>query len=231
MNVARQLYQLQEVDLEIESTGRAIQETTSQLGESEILISARDRLASEQNRLDGLAHEQRSLEWEIEDLSGKLTAAQQELYGGRIRNPKELAALQEEVEAMRARRSQLEDKVLELMEAAEGARKNVADQTGELTTLEAKWRGQQQELSASLEQLKAKLTDLGQERQRLAARIDSQAIDIYNRLRKQRGAAVARVEQGMCQGCRISLPVSDLQRAKTGSLVQCSSCGRILFLP
>ena len=41
----------------------------------------------------------------------------------------------------------------------------------------------------------------------------------------------ARVEQGICRGCRISLPTTDLQQARSGKLVQCSSCGRILFLP
>jgi predicted nucleic acid-binding Zn-ribbon protein len=35
----------------------------------------------------------------------------------------------------------------------------------------------------------------------------------------------------MCQGCRISLPMSVLQRARTGvSVVQCVSCERILLL-
>ncbi|MDI6814491.1 MAG: hypothetical protein QMC90_00160 [Dehalococcoidales bacterium] len=42
---------------------------------------------------------------------------------------------------------------------------------------------------------------------------------------KQRGTAVAKVEQGLCRGCRISLSTAKLQQARSGSLVQCSSCG------
>ncbi|MEE8619379.1 MAG: C4-type zinc ribbon domain-containing protein [Dehalococcoidales bacterium] len=34
----------------------------------------------------------------------------------------------------------------------------------------------------------------------------------------------------MCRGCRISLSAAELQQARSGSLVQCSNCGRILFL-
>ena len=51
-----------------------------------------------------------------------------------------------------------------------------------------------------------------------------------HKLKKQKGTAVAKVEQGVCCGCRISLPSTELQRARSDSLVRCSSCGRILFL-
>jgi len=39
------------------------------------------------------------------------------------------------------------------------------------------------------------------------------------------------VEQGLCQGCRISLPMSIVQKARAGvGLVQCVSCERILLV-
>ena len=57
-----------------------------------------------------------------------------------------------------------------------------------------------------------------------------QAIEVYQDLKKHKGTAVAKVEQGICHGCRISLPISELQQTRSGSLVRCSSCGRILFL-
>ena len=60
--------------------------------------------------------------------------------------------------------------------------------------------------------------------------IDAETIDCYNRFRKQKGLAVARVEQGTCRGCRISLSTAELQRVKGNKLIMCSSCGRILFI-
>jgi len=42
---------------------------------------------------------------------------------------------------------------------------------------------------------------------------------------------VVKVERGMCQGCRISLPMSVLQKARSGfDVVQCVSCERILYV-
>ena len=55
-------------------------------------------------------------------------------------------------------------------------------------------------------------------------------LSLYDVLRDRRdGSAVATVERGMCQGCRITLPRNIIQKARNpGALVQCVSCERIL---
>ncbi len=73
MNAARQLYQLQEIDQELESTENALQGATSQLGESKAVNSTRDNLLRGEQQLKELAQKQRSVEWEIDDLSNKLS--------------------------------------------------------------------------------------------------------------------------------------------------------------
>ena len=230
MSVANQLYQLQEIDLAIESNEQALSQIASQLGESKAVVRAQAELTLEQQRLEELRHQQHSAEWEIDDLVAKLAIAEDKLYSGEIRNPKELTSLQQEVDGMRARRSQLEDRALVIMEQVELAMASVASKSSELKTLEAEWRSQQKQLSAEMEQLKTKLSDLNHKRQLLLARIDPQAVEVYSELKKQKGTAMAKVEQGICCGCRISLPITELQRARSDSLVRCSSCGRILFL-
>ncbi len=230
MGVARQLYQLQELDLEIDSQEQALSQTMSQLGESQAVLKVQRQLQSEQQRLEELRRKQHSAEWEIEDISNKLTPAEETLFSGRVKNPKELANLQHEVEVLKAKRNQTEEKTLEIMEQVELAESGVARISSELETLKAEWQRQQQELSEAVERLKAILSDLRHKRQLLLAEIPPQAVELYQGLRKERGTAVARVEQGICRGCRISLPTTELQQARSGNLVKCSSCGRILFL-
>ncbi len=230
MSVAKQLYQLQEVDLELESNEQALNHIHSQLGESKAVIETQNKLASERQHLEELTHQQHSVEWEIDDIIRKLTTVEEELYSGRIRNPKELTSLQQEIDSLKAKRNKLEDGALEVMEKVELATKSVAALDSELKTLEADWQSQQQKLSADLEQLKAVISNLKQKRKLLETEIDPQTVEIYHELKRQRGTAVAKVEQGICRGCRISLPVTELQRVRSGSLVRCSSCGRILFL-
>ncbi len=230
MSVARQLYQLQELDLEIESQEQALSQVTSQLGESQVVLRVQSQLQLEQQRLEELRRKQHSAEWELEDLATKLTTAEETLFSGRVKNPKELTNLQHEVEVLKAKRNQIEEKALEIMEQVELSETSVARINSELETVKAEWHRQQQELSDSVERLKAILSDLRHKQQLLLKEISPQAIELYQGLRKGKRAAVARVEQGICRGCRISLPTTDLQRARSGDLIKCSSCGRILFL-
>jgi predicted nucleic acid-binding Zn-ribbon protein len=81
-----------------------------------------------------------------------------------------------------------------------------------------------------METLKTHLSDLRNKRQLLAAEIDPQIIEVYSDLKRQRGTAVAKIEQGICRGCQISLSAAELQWARSGELVRCSTCRRILFL-
>jgi len=230
MGVVKQLYQLQEVDSGIESTEQALRQVTAKLGESEVVVRARDRLASEQKLLEELKRQQHSLEWEIDDLGTKVTKIEQKLYSGSIANPKELANFQQEAEGMKQRRGQLEDKALDIMGQVEQATASVDTASGELKALEANWRSEQKELSAEAERLKTVLSELGQRRQQVSSEIDPDVVELYQQLKKQKGTAVAKVEQGICRGCRISLSASEVQRVRSGDMTQCSSCGRILFL-
>ena len=230
MNVAQQLYQLQGVDLELESTERTLKQKTSQLGESQKVISVRAELSSQRQHLEELKRQQLSAEWETDDLTTKITPLEQKLYGGSIRNPKELTNLQQDIDGLKARRGQWEDKVLEIMGQVELAEGRVATLSDELKRLEAEWQRQQQHLTTDIEQFKAMSSNLQQERQLILADIDPRMVNLYQELRKQKGTPVAKVDQGTCHGCRISLPTSELQRVRGGSLVRCSSCGRILFL-
>jgi predicted nucleic acid-binding Zn-ribbon protein len=231
MNLASQLYELQELDQEIESDEQELKRVVSQLGESRAVLEAQAKLQSEQQCLEGFKHQQHTAEWEIDDISNKVTDAEESLYSGRIKNPKELASLQQDVDMLKNRRGQLEEKALGVIDQVEQSESALARMGAELKTLTAEWQRQQKQLTEERARLEDALAGLKGRRQRLAEGIGAETVEFYQQLRKGKGTAVARVEQGICRGCRISLPVTDLQRARGQDLVQCSSCGRILFLP
>ena len=230
MKVAKQLYHLQEVDLELESNEQALNQIASQLGESQAVLRAQDKLKLEQQRLEELKREQHSAEWEVDDLITKLSTDQKKLYSGSIRNPKELTNLQHEIDGLKTKRDRLEDRALEVMDQVELTEASTASQSRQLKRLKAEWNRQQKQYSSRIEQLKAILSDLQHKRQLILAKTDPQALEFYHQLKQQKGTAIAKVEQGICLGCRISLPTTELQQVRSGNLVQCSSCGRILFL-
>ncbi len=230
--MASQLFELQQFDLDLEAKKGAVEQVEGQLGESETLVEMRASLSQQKERLAQLSGEQRTLEWQLEDLSQKITHEEDKLYGGSVRNPKELSDLQQEVEHLKGRRRQLEDRVIDIMSETELIEAMARDQSKQLGEMEQTWQREQERLQAEKARLLAEVAALEEKRRGLAAQIDSDSLDLYERLRQTRqGRAVAGVEQGMCQGCRITLPMSELQQARTGQkLVQCGSCGRILYV-
>lgn len=232
MTKARQLYELQEVDLEIEAKREALSSVESQLGESEALVQALASLGQEQQHLAQLERAQRDAEWEVDDLRTKAAELEKRLYGGSVRNPKELVSLQEQVEHLKRKRREGEDRLLDIMTEVEAVQKELDSKSSELARSEEEWRQEQQALSQEQAELQAALATLEGRREELSSRIDAASLELYHSLRaKRQGRAVAKVEQGMCQGCRIVLPMTEMQRARMGQeLVQCSSCGRILYL-
>jgi len=230
VSIPKQLHQLQETELEIETGESALKQRLFQLKDDRSVVELRDRLAQKQQNHDELKHQQHSAEWEVDDLANKIAAAEEELYSGRTKNSKELSNLQREVELCKEKKGEVEERVLGLMDRVETGGSNVKTISSELQTVEIEWQRQQNELSVEVEQLKTTLSNLKQEREQYMDKIDSPTVELYNRLRDQKGQAVARVEQGVCGGCRISLPMAEVQRARSGNLIQCGSCGRILFL-
>jgi predicted nucleic acid-binding Zn-ribbon protein len=156
---------------------------------------------------------------------------EKDLYSGRIRIPKELSSLQQEVSMLKSRRAELEDKALVIMEEADQTREEVSTLISELNAIEADWTANQDTLKQSIEHERGSLAELTEKRQVFIRDVDAASLQLYQTLRKQKGSAVARVEQGICRGCRISLPVNELQNVRSGRLIQCSSCARILYLP
>jgi hypothetical protein len=228
----RQLYELQEVDLEIEAKREALSLVESRLGESEALAEARISLAREEEQLAELERSQRLGEWEVEDLRAKTALLEGKLYGGSVKSPKELASLQGQAEHLNRRKRGLEDKVFDIMTEVEALQKRLTIKSSEAERMEENWREEQASLSREHAELSDALATLDRKRNDLTSRIDEASLELYQTLRKKRqGRAVAKVEQGMCQGCRIVLPMSELQRARMGQeLVQCSSCERILYV-
>jgi predicted nucleic acid-binding Zn-ribbon protein len=230
MAVTRQLYQLQELDIEIEQQEQALNTKAGQLGVRDILDNTQNRLTSNRQHLEGLRHRQRDAEAEVDDILSKINTTEEQLYSGKITNPKDLSSLQHEVNTLKGRSDQLETKALEIIDEVEAAEKEVASLTEEYHRLEEEWRRQQQQLTSEIEQLEKNLADLKQKRQQLTAQIEPAVIDLYERIRQQKKLAVAKVEQGICRACRISLSASVLQKARSGQPVQCGTCGRILFI-
>lgn len=232
MTTAAELLALQETDLAIDSAVARLTEIEAQLGETEELIEARQWVDLCRERLHPLEERQRGLDWEAEEVRGKAAAIENKLYGGTVRNPKELEDFQADLTSLRGQLSRREDALLEVMLELEDAETGLRQAEATLAEVQESWKAQQTSLQETRAKLKEEIEELEAKRTRQVDGMDAPALSLYQALRERRqGAAVAVVERGLCQGCRISLPMSIVQKARAGvGLVQCVSCERILLV-
>ena len=230
MAAAKQLYELQELDTEIEWTEQDLAQKNGLLGDRKVLDDAKNRLSIEKQELEALKHQHREAEAEVDDLLSKIAEVEGQLYGGKITNPKELSNLQHESMTMKAKSEELENNTLEIIDRVEEAEKRLAESTADFHRLEDDWETEKKQLAADIDRLKTELVDLKSKREQLSAQIDSPSLALYERIRQQKKQAVVKVEQGICRACRISLSASILQKARSGQPVQCGTCGRIVFI-
>lgn len=232
MTTAAELAALQEIDLALDRDLARLAAIEESLGESDELIQAREKMEQKQAVVAGLRSRQADLEWSVDEVRAKALQVEGKLYGGSIRNPKELQDLQADLQSLQAQTSKREDDLLAVLMEADEAQADAAAAESAYRELEARWQEEQRSLRAEKEALEPEIAELQAKRAAQIEGIDRSALSLYETLRERKGGqAVARVERGMCQGCRITLPMSLLQRARSGAgLVQCVSCERILFV-
>ena len=231
MSTASQFYQLQEIEIEIEYREEALAGITAQLADDLALVRAQNNFKQAENNIKELRKKQRLNNLELSALSEKVSTTEKELYSGRTANPKELVNLQHEIDGLKSKLNDLESETLETMEVIDRAASAVTGRKHDLEKITSEWQRRKEELSKELRDLEAELADLRKQREMTITGITPQSLQRYYQLKKKCGQAVARVERGICFGCRISLPSMELQRARGNHLVECSSCGRFLFLP
>ena len=144
----------------------------------------------------------------------------------------EFQAIGHELERYENEIRKLEDQELELMIEADKLK-------GEIDAADKSARATKDSISRQLTDLETKSKALGsqqqeleKERETLAAQIDDDLLDQFERLFNSKGdAAVVAVEHGVCTGCHMKVTTATASRVKAGKeIVSCENCGRILYL-
>jgi len=230
MTLAEQLYNLQQLDLELRDKQQELSDVENKLGDNKALLAAETKLASQREQLEDARKRQKSCEWELDDLQEKTRQVDGKLYGGKTKDPKELVNLEKEVKALKSQIRTKEDSLLELMSQIEQMEADVGGTAEESEQLKREWGQRQETLGPRKGELETELAEVKGERGGLAQQVDSEALSVYERIRLATGQAVVKVERGRCLGCHIAVPTSQWQKVKSGDLIRCNNCSRILYL-
>lgn len=225
------LFQLQQIDLDLERLLAEQQAVTQSLQANAKLQKARQEHAVAQQQLQIGLQAQKEAEWALEDLNRRLTLLEQRLYNGAVTNPKDLYALQQEVQRLRGQQSRQEDMALEVMDAADSLQEAARLKAETLAQTELDWQQESAAMLARRDQLDVRKQELQSKRAQMVASIAAEYITRYEAMRRtKQGRAISKVDQNSCQWCRVILTPSDLQRVRVSADLQtCTNCGRILY--
>src|SRR2546421_5308069 len=137
MSLISDLWKLQETDSALDARRASLEDAEARIGESDELLAARERRRELQEAARRARTEQKDIELEADELRSKIAPLEAKLYGGSIRNPKELADLQADMDQLKRHLSTVEDRDLEALSVLETTDSDLRDATVELESLEA----------------------------------------------------------------------------------------------
>lgn len=149
------------------------------------------------------------------------------------RKNEEFRALGNEIERYTGDVDQLETKLLEFMEEADELRAKLAEAEARLAKSQEVVDADLADLVTRRSNLEKQIGETQADRAKLAEKADPEVLNLYERLlRKKGGVAIAPEVNGQCGGCHVKLiAATKVKLHAENSIVQCETCGRILFLP
>ncbi len=223
------LVQLQKADAELRRVETALQEVPRQRALAE------ERLKQERQRLD-LAKEslqesqkaRRQHEGGLQDLETKRSKYKGQLMD--VKTNKEYTAMLHEIENVEREIKAREDQILLEMERAETLGADVKREETLFKTAEEQHKGEARTLDERLKALEAERARLKQDRDGIALGLGDDLLELYGRVARLRGSAVAEAKDEMCQVCHVKLrPQMYMNLKHNAEIVQCPACNRILY--
>jgi predicted nucleic acid-binding Zn-ribbon protein len=231
MSQVQQLYQLQQIDTEIREKKQRLGEVLRAQKETKALLAAKERVATAVSTLESWQSQRQALDQERQSIRNKAKSAEQRLYSGNVKNPKELADLQGSIESMGRQQAALEDEILEAMIMIEDAEAEQEAATEALQTIQATWEKSQAALKQEQNELALRLHALAGKRTERLSAITPESLKEYTTLsERKKGVAVVKIKNSICTGCRLNVSAQKEKEARLGKKVYCASCGRILAI-
>lgn len=223
------LVSLQRVENEIRRIETGLQEIPRQKQELDARLSEERRLLDEAREASATCQKnRRQHEGALQDLEAKRSKYKGQLMD--VKTNKEYTAMLHEIETVEREIRAREDQILHEMERAEALALDMKREEEAFKKAEARQREEGQALEARGRALAAEAARFNAERDAVAAKVPEDLRELFQRVARLRGIAVAEAKDGKCQVCHLTLrPQMYVDLKKNEEIVQCPACNRILF--
>lgn len=183
-------------------------------------------------RRDEVVVSEKRVDDEMRSVTEKEREVEGRLYSGSTSSPRELQAMQADLDQIRKHRSSIEDRELGIMDEHESLDAAVAETEQNLASIAAEVRQLEAAIADAEATIDAEIAAVAEQRGMAAKTVPVGLVDAYERRRVQnRGVGAARLVGDTCQGCRLSIPATEvdrMRRAVGDGPYYCDNCGAIL---
>jgi len=227
------LLELQKIDIAIDEEERKKRDLPLEIEKiTKEIQKLKDSLKNENKNYKNLKLKLKREELDLAEKSNKIKKHQEDLYGGKISDIKELKQIQKVIANYKKEKDSIEESVLDLMEEMEDLNKsiNILDEDSKVKGKEFKNGKEKMDLARII--IERNINSLNINRKETLNKItDDRLLKEYEFLRKEKGGkAIMKVDSSICPGCHLDLP-SDViyQLKKNRKIMICPNCSRILI--
>jgi len=166
----------------------------------------------------------------VEELKFGIQKTEEKLYSGAVSSVKQLEGMQKNLEEMQRGIEMLEIANRDIQNRKMRLEEQVRTSRRKLRKYKNTFDGLKEKYNKEEKSARAECEDLKQQRQKLLKRIDKRVLDRYNRVRLGTDTAVVEINEGKCKGCHMEVSVVYTEKLREEELVNCETCGRILYL-
>jgi len=227
------LWQFMQVDMEADRFENAMRQSEKR----QKLLKQRNFLMDQQNNMKKLEGDVAAMSDRLEAVSDDaqrlektLAALLEEIENNPPKSAEEAEARIEPVQKLMEKLSRYEQELSKMRKDAEikdrqqrEIRVRAAKTKQEFDLLKKEYDVEKERDSATLKSMRAKT-------EQEAAKLDAALIEKYREIKQHVTPPMAKLVEGQCSGCFMSLPGATLLEIKNGDkMVLCDNCGRILY--
>ncbi|NYH79865.1 hypothetical protein FHR84_003203 [Actinopolyspora biskrensis] len=228
----RKLLELAKVDAELNRINhrRRTLPELERIGTAEREVrEKRDALVSAQTSLDDLQREVDRLESEVDQVRSRQQRDRQMMDS--TGSSKQLEDLEHEMQSLSRREAELEDDMLEVMERREAQETDVSHAREAVNAAESELADAQHSRDEAVADLDSDEAKRSAEREALVSGLPEDLLNLYERIRAQRGTGAGFFQGSRCGACRLEVDraaLASIREAAEDEVIRCEECGAIM---
>jgi len=168
-------------------------------------------------------------EIDLAEVADQLRQMEEHLYKGEITNIKEMEQVKVKCDTLRQEIGAREEDVLRAMEECERLANQISNIEEQLKKKKSIHSVKQQGITQSIGYVEECLEEIDKRYHIALEKIEQKTYDQYASLARKIVYPVAKVENGVCSGCRRGIPASQVSSVAAHP-VYCDNCGRMLLM-